>query len=142
MNNYLKLITEIMDLRDLFNSGHQRNVAKYAVKLGQALGLEQSELDNLYTSALLHDIGKLMTPHKVLNKPGELSEDEMNVIRNHPVIGAKLLEAAEFDSKIVEVAKYHHERWDGSGYPKGLKGEEIDLEAKILAVALWMLLVF
>ena len=98
------------------------------------MGLHGPELEGLKTGALLHDIGKLGVPEYVLLKPGRLTDEEFAKVKKHPEIGAAILDPVDFPWPVLPVVKYHHEKWDGSGYPEGLKGEEIPLTARILAV--------
>ena len=99
------------------------------------MGLDGDELEGLNTGALLHDIGKLGVPEYVLLKPGRLTDEEFAKIKKHPEIGAAILDPVEFPWPVLPVVKYHHEKWDGTGYPEGLEGEDIPLTARILAVA-------
>ena len=99
------------------------------------MGLTGNELEGLNTGALLHDIGKLGVPESVLLKPGRLTEEEFAKVKQHPQIGAAILGPVDFPWPVLPVVRSHHERWDGTGYPDGLKGEDIPLAARILAVA-------
>jgi HD-GYP domain-containing protein (c-di-GMP phosphodiesterase class II) len=103
--------------------------------MGEALGLYESEIQELKTVGLLHDIGKIAVDENILNKPGKLTEDEREEINKHPEIGYRILSSVNDMSEMAEYVLAHHERWDGGGYPKGLKGEEIPLQARIMAVA-------
>lgn len=114
---------------------HAVRVATLATALARRLGLEDTALDQVRAGAVLHDVGKLVVPDHILLKPGPLDADEWVVMRQHPVWGARLLEAAGLTGHALAIVACHHERWDGSGYPRGLKGEEIPVEARILAVA-------
>jgi diguanylate cyclase (GGDEF)-like protein/putative nucleotidyltransferase with HDIG domain len=115
--------------------GHVRRTQIFAVGIGELLGLSESEISALRTGALLHDIGKLAVPDHILNKPEELTHAEAEKIKIHSSVGASILEKVGFDTPVVPTVKYHHEAWDGSGYPEGLRGENIPLTARILAVA-------
>lgn len=114
---------------------HNQRVAQLAVLLGQGMGLTGLELVDLRWGALLHDIGKLSIPDHILNKTGELTEEEYEVIKTHTLLGAAILRHMSFLKRAYVVAESHHERWDGMGYPYGLKGTEIPLLARISAVA-------
>lgn len=134
MNNEMDLILLLFEGHDLHNQKHSQKTAIFAEMIAEKLGMSETEVELLKTGALLHDVGKLLLPHDILNKPGKLDNIEKEVISEHPEIGANLLEEAGYDKKIVEIAKYHHEWWDGSGYPEGLKGEEIPLMAQIISI--------
>lgn len=116
--------------------GHSQLVAQYAVVLARAMGIvERSELVNIRHGALLHDIGKIGIPEKILRKPASLTPEEMEVIKEHPLLGYEIIHDCEFLKKAARVVLFHHERYDGTGYPYGLTNEEIPLEARIFAVA-------
>lgn len=124
------------ELRDPYTAGHQRRVASLAYAIAEELGLPEDRKKGLYLAALLHDVGKaLSVPTDILNKPGKLTDLEMAIIREHPKASYELLKRVNFPWPVAEIVYQHHERLDGSGYPRGLKGEEILLEARILAVA-------
>ena len=106
-----------------------------ALKIGHALELTREELDNLYRAGLLHDIGKIGTPAEIIDKTDKLTDEEYRIIREHPSIGERILEPIEAYAEIVPMVKQHHEWFNGKGYPDGLAGEEIDLGARIMAVA-------
>ncbi|MFN0164811.1 MAG: diguanylate cyclase domain-containing protein [Bryobacteraceae bacterium] len=122
-----------IDAKDHSTHNHLRRVQIYAVEIGKELGLVDSELDALRASALLHDIGKLAVPEHIISKPGRLTPEEFDKMKIHPVVGAEILERVQFPYPVVPVVRAHHERWDGSGYPYGLRGEDIPLGARILA---------
>ena len=125
-----------IDAKDRSTHGHVHRVQALAVGLAKHCGVKgQKELDALRAAALLHDIGKLAVPERILNKPSPLTDSEMREMQVHPAIGAEILDSVSFPYPVVPVVKYHHERWDGSGYPEGLKQEEIPLGARILAIA-------
>jgi len=115
--------------------GHNQRVAEFAVCLGQGMGLTGLELIDLRWGALLHDIGKLGIPDHILNKTGELTKEEYEIIKTHTLLGSAILRHLSFLKRAYVVAESHHERWDGAGYPHGLKGTEIPLLARISAVA-------
>ncbi|MDX1933598.1 MAG: HD-GYP domain-containing protein, partial [Capsulimonadales bacterium] len=124
-----------IDAKDQYTHQHILRVQQYAVATALALNIDGDELKAIETGALLHDIGKLGVPEYVLLKPGRLTEEEENKIREHPRIGADILDPVKFPWPVLPVVKHHHERWDGSGYPDGLRGESIPRTARILSVA-------
>lgn len=128
---FAKLIEE----RDPYTSGHSLSVARLSVAIAREMGLSERERTGVYISGILHDIGKIGIPVEILVKPGPLSELEMALIRTHPTMGYEVLKEIEFPWPVALATLQHHERMDGSGYPQGLKGEEIIIEARILAVA-------
>ncbi|WP_199203823.1 HD-GYP domain-containing protein [Thermotoga sp. KOL6] len=131
----LERIVNIVGRKDHYTAIHSRNVSKIAVFLGEKMGLKRKDLKALEASGKLHDIGKIAVPEHILNKPGKLSNEEFEVIKRHPQIGADILREYPELSSIVSAVLYHHERIDGSGYPEGLKNDEIPLFARIIAVA-------
>lgn len=131
----IKSLALAIAAKDQYTQQHILRVQHYAVATAKAMGLEGSELEGLNTGALLHDIGKLGVPEHVLLKPGPLSDDEFEKVKMHPEIGAAILDPVEFPWPVVPVVKYHHESWDGTGYPEGLVAENIPLSARILSVA-------
>jgi len=124
-----------IDAKDPCTRGHSVWVAKYAAATAEALGLKPKEIENVVYASLLHDIGKIGISEKILHKPDVLNVEEWEEIRAHPVIGAKILEPIPSLHELVPLVKYHHERYDGTGYPEGLAGERIPFGARILAVA-------
>lgn len=124
-----------IDAKDRYTHQHILRVQQYAVATARRLGLTGTELECIETGALLHDIGKIGVPESILNKPGRLTSDEFDLIRQHPRVGAEILAPVNFPPAVIDAVKYHHERWDGSGYPDSLRGEAIPLTARILAVA-------
>jgi len=131
----VEALATAIDARDQVGIGHVRRAQIYAVGLGRLLGLSEAEIDALRTGALLHDIGKLAVPDHILNKPGALTPAELDKTKIHSEVGASILEKVGFEYPVVPTVRYHHERWDGMGYPEGLKGEAIPLTARILSVA-------
>jgi response regulator RpfG family c-di-GMP phosphodiesterase len=123
-----------LELRDLETKGHTRRVTEMSVRLGTALGLEGAPLQHLRRGATLHDVGKMAIPDGILLKPGRLSDDELAIMRRHAAMAYDMLQEIPFLRPAAEVPYAHHERWDGKGYPRGLKGLEIPLAARIFAV--------
>ena len=122
-----------IDAKDHTTHDHLQRVQLYAVEIGKDLGLQEADLDALTAAAVLHDIGKLAVPESIISKPGKLTRAEFDKMKIHPVVGAEILERVDFPYPVVPIVRAHHEKWDGSGYPDGLKGEEIPIGARILA---------
>jgi diguanylate cyclase (GGDEF)-like protein/putative nucleotidyltransferase with HDIG domain len=122
-----------IEAKDHTTHDHLRRVRIYAMEVAKDLGLSGSEMQALRAAALLHDIGKLAVPEQIISKPGKLTPEEFEKIKIHPVVGAEILERVQFPYPVVPIVRAHHEKWDGSGYPAGLKGEEIPIGARILA---------
>jgi diguanylate cyclase (GGDEF)-like protein/putative nucleotidyltransferase with HDIG domain len=131
----VEALATAIDARDQLGIGHVRRTQIFAVGIGEVLGLGESDISALRTGALLHDIGKLAVPDHILNKTEQLTHAEAEKIKIHSSVGASILEKVGFDTPVVPTVKFHHENWDGSGYPEGRKGEHIPLTARILAVA-------
>jgi diguanylate cyclase (GGDEF)-like protein/putative nucleotidyltransferase with HDIG domain len=131
----VEALATAIDARDQVGLGHVQRTQIYAIGLGELLGLGEAEINALRTGALLHDIGKLAVPDHILNKPDKLTAAELEKTKIHSLVGASILEKIDFDCPVVPTVKYHHEFWDGRGYPEGLKGNQIPLTARILAVA-------
>ena len=123
-----------IDAKDQTAQSHIRRVQVYAAGLARALGMTENEIQGVKTAALLHDIGKLAVPEHILSKPGPLTQEEFQKIRIHPQVGAEIISGVPFPYPVAPLILSHHERWDGKGYPAGLKGEEIPLGARILSV--------
>ena len=121
--------------RDPYTAGHQQRVARLASAVAQQMGLSEERIEGLRVASLLHDIGKIYIPAEILSKPARLSDMEMGLMRTHSEVGHDILKGVSFPWPVAEMVLQHHERLDGSGYPHGLKGEEILLEARILMVA-------
>ena len=128
-------LTIPMEMRDPYTSGHQARVTNLAVAIAEEMGIAQYHIDGLRLAASIHDIGKIVIPFEILNRPMRLSEAELNLIKMHPQVAFEMLSPISFRWPIAEIVRQHHERADGSGYPRGLKSNETLLEAKILAVA-------
>ena len=131
----MESLARTVDARDLYTSDHSRRVAAYSRELAARIGLGQEEQEQIYYIGMLHDVGKIGIPDEIINKPGRLTEDEYKVIKTHPVIGARILGQLSVLPHLNEGVRYHHERYDGTGYPEGLSGENIPLTARIIAVA-------
>ena len=131
----IKTLINAIDAKDQYTHGHSERVARYSLMLADKMKLEPEKLDNIYIAALLHDIGKIGVSDTIINKDGKLTADEYDNIKQHPVLGSQILTNISEMPVAVIGAKYHHERYDGTGYPEGLKGEEIPLEARIISVA-------
>jgi PAS domain S-box-containing protein/putative nucleotidyltransferase with HDIG domain len=124
-----------VEIRDAYTAGHQQRVVDLATAVAQEMGLSEDEVAGLRMAAMIHDIGKVSVPAEILSKPGRINEIEFDLIRMHPKVGYDILKSIEFPWPIARIVLQHHERMDGSGYPAGLAGPEILLEAKILGVA-------
>lgn len=128
-------IANTVDAKDSYTGGHSLRVAICARDIAKNMGWDPVDVQNVYNVALLHDIGKIAVPDAVLNKPGRLTDEEFEVIKQHPVTGNEILKDITILDHVQEGAHYHHERWDGRGYPSGLSGEDIPIYARIIAVA-------
>ncbi len=124
-----------IDAKDKYTHGHSRRVAEYSKKIAEIYGKSESDCRNIYLVGLLHDVGKIGIPDGIINKGGRLNDDEFDLIKKHPSIGAEILKNIDLAPNISIGARYHHERYDGKGYPEGLKGENIPEIARIIAVA-------
>lgn len=131
----IQALATTIEAKDLYTHGHSDRVAKYSMVIAEEMKLSGDFLNMLKYAALLHDIGKIGIPEEILNKPGKLSENEFNKVKQHPELGASIVEKLDFLAKPATFIKSHHERLNGSGYPQGLRGGEIPLGAAILAVA-------
>jgi putative nucleotidyltransferase with HDIG domain len=131
----LKALTAALETRDLETHGHSERVVNFSLRLGQELGLDAEQMRSLEFGSLLHDIGKIGVPDAILRKPAKLTEEEWVRMREHPLHGQKILRGIEFLEGAAKVVAQHHEKWDGGGYPLGLRGTQIDLNARIFAVA-------
>jgi putative nucleotidyltransferase with HDIG domain len=123
-----------IDAKDHTTHDHLQRVQHYALEIGKDLRLSEQEMEALKAAAVLHDIGKLAVPEHIISKPGKLTRSEFEKMKVHPVVGAEILERVEFPYPVVPIVRAHHEKWDGKGYPHGLKGEAIPIGARILAV--------
>ncbi|MCA1850080.1 MAG: HD domain-containing protein, partial [Acidobacteria bacterium] len=131
----LKALTTALEARDCETHGHSERVVNLSLRLGRELELSREQMQALEFGALLHDIGKIGVPDAILRKPAKLTEQEWENMRRHPLLGEQILSGIEFLEGAARVVAQHHEKWDGTGYPLGLRGAEIDLNARIFAVA-------
>lgn len=128
-------LAALVEKRDPYTARHQANVALLAVAIGKEMNLDEDSLTGLRFAALCHDVGKIQVPMEILNKPGQLSTAEFEVIKHHANAGYDILKQIDFPWPVADIVRQHHERMDGSGYPLGLKGNEIRIEARIIALA-------
>ncbi|MHB8125166.1 MAG: PAS domain-containing protein [Desulfitobacteriaceae bacterium] len=135
LNETVNALVTVADKKDPYTSGHQTRVAKLAYVIAKEMGLSNAQIEGVFIAGKLHDLGKIYVPTDILNKPGTLSTCEMGIIKAHPEVSFEILEKIPFDYPVAKIAVQHHERWNGSGYPNGLSGEDILLEARTLAVA-------
>ena len=135
MRATVEVIAHVVETRDAYTAGHQRRVADIAVAIAAEMHLSSHTMEGIRMAGVIHDIGKISIPAEILSKPGDLRRMEFELIKDHPNMGFEILKDVEFPWPIAEIVYQHHERMDGSGYPRGLKGDEICLEARIIAVA-------
>jgi putative nucleotidyltransferase with HDIG domain len=128
-------MADTVDARDPYTAGHQRRVGELAVAIAREMGLPEEKIHGIRLAAAVHDLGKIHVPAEILAKPGKLSDIEFMLIKTHPQAGYDILKDVEFPWPIADIVRQHHERLDGSGYPQGLKGEQILVESRIMAVA-------
>jgi len=133
--NSVRMLAAAIDAKDPYTRGHSERVARYSIAIGKNLGLPEREMRNLRISALLHDVGKIGIDDRILRKPGALSDDEFEVMKGHPAKGAAIMSGVAQLIDIIPGMKYHHEKWSGGGYPEGLVGEQIPMQARIVAIA-------
>lgn len=133
-HNFAEVVQYALNYRDSYTAGHQKRVAELAVLIGRRAGLDEAKIHELYIGGMLHDIGKIGIPRKILNKKDSLTEEEFMEIKNHPKIGFELIKDENFPWSVKDMVLHHHERLDGSGYPDGLRGKEISLETRIITV--------
>jgi putative nucleotidyltransferase with HDIG domain len=124
-----------IEARDPYTAGHQKKVANLAQAIAAELGLSRDQIEGIRMASLIHDLGKIYVPSEILSKPGRISEAEFDIIKSHPTVGYDILKTIDFSWPIATLVLQHHERMDGSGYPNGLRGEEILIEARIINVA-------
>jgi response regulator RpfG family c-di-GMP phosphodiesterase len=135
LDGIVRTIALTVESRDPYTAGHQKRVADLACFISQECGLSEEQIEGIRMAGTIHDLGKISVPAEVLSKPSQLSQNEFNLIKDHPQVGFDILKEIEFPWPIAEIVLQHHERFDGSGYPQGLSGDEILIEARILAVA-------
>jgi putative nucleotidyltransferase with HDIG domain len=131
----LEGLARALELRDKETEGHSRRVTESAIKIAHQMGISGNALEDIRSGAILHDIGKISIPDEILHKRGKLTPEERLIVEQHPETAFKLLSRIPFLSKAIEIPYCHHEKWDGTGYPRGLAGEDIPLSARIFAVA-------
>ncbi|MBN1272338.1 MAG: HD-GYP domain-containing protein [Candidatus Aminicenantes bacterium] len=135
MENVVYAMAKIVEMRDPYTASHQQRVSTLACTIARDMGLSEEQIDGINMAAVIHDIGKIGIPAEILSKPGRWTEYEYSMSKTHPKVGYEILKSIDFPWPIAQTVLQHHERMDGSGYPHGLSGEEILLEARILAVA-------
>lgn len=135
IENVMVSLAYILEAKDKYTVGHTQRVSEYAVKLAGKIGLEQERIEKLRMAGLIHDIGKIGVPEVILNKPGKLNEEEFELVKAHTVIGGNICRPLVNFSDLYDMIRHHHEKLNGSGYPDGLKEDEISIEARILSVA-------
>jgi HD-GYP domain-containing protein (c-di-GMP phosphodiesterase class II) len=133
--NSVRMLAAAIDAKDPYTRGHSERVARYSIAIGKNLQLPQKEMLNLRISALLHDVGKIGIDDRILRKPGALSDEEFEIMKGHPAKGAAIMSGVAQLIDIIPGMKYHHEKWSGGGYPEGLEGEQIPVQARIVAIA-------
>lgn len=131
----VKALSGAIDAKDTYTNGHSTRVAEYAREIAKRAGFSEKLQDDIYMMGLLHDVGKIGIPETIINKPARLTDEEYHVIQTHPLLGAQILSNITEFPKFATGARWHHERYDGKGYPDGIAGEEIPVEARIIAVA-------
>ena len=129
------IITKVVELRDPYSIGHQQRVSKLATAIAQEMELPRDKIEGTKIASLVHDIGKVNLPTEIISKPNKLIDVEFNLVKNYPRVGYDILKKVDFPWPIAEIVLQHQEKIDGSGYPRGLKGDNICIEAKILGVA-------
>ena len=131
----VKTLSGAIDAKDTYTNGHSTRVAEYSREIAKHAGFSERQQDDIYMMGLLHDVGKIGIPESIINKPARLTDEEYHVIQNHPAMGARILSNITEFPKLATGARWHHERYDGKGYPDGIAGEEIPVEARIIAIA-------
>ena len=131
----IQTVRYTVEAKDTYTRGHSDRVSEYSVLIGKKLGLSEEDIRRLQIGGLFHDVGKIGVPDNILQKNGKLSDDEYSEIKNHPSIGAHILSTASIFQDILPIVKYHHERYDGNGYPERLQGENIPYLARITAIS-------
>jgi PAS domain S-box-containing protein/putative nucleotidyltransferase with HDIG domain len=134
-DSIIQAISSLIDMRDPYTAGHQKKVADLARAIAVEMKLPPDEVDAIHVASFIHDVGKISVPSEILTKPGPLEDEELQLIREHPTTGYEILRSIDLPERIAQIVYQHHERLDGSGYPRGLAGGDILLEARILSVA-------
>ncbi len=134
-NATIMALVQTIDAKDPYTQGHSLRVAEYSRRIAELAGMDVEQQQEIYCMGLLHDIGKIGIPDAIINKPAKLTDEEIALIKSHTIIGANILGKIDHSPKLSFGARSHHEKWDGTGYPEGLKGEEIACEARLIAVA-------
>jgi putative nucleotidyltransferase with HDIG domain len=135
LDGIIHTVALTVETRDLYTAGHQKRVAKLSSAIAKEMGFTEEQVEGIFMAGIIHDLGKISVPAEILSKPTRLTENEFNLIKNHSQVGYNILKDIDFPWPIAQMVLQHHERVDGSGYPQGLSGEEILIEAKILGVA-------
>lgn len=130
----IECIVSALDAKDPYTAGHSQRVSDMTLKVCRLMGLGEKNIEKIHIAAHLHDIGKIGVPDAVLNKTGRLTQQEWEDIKKHPITGADILSKSKHLNELKDIVLYHHERFDGLGYPKGLKGENIPVGARIIAI--------
>lgn len=131
----VKTLSGAIDAKDTYTNGHSTRVAEYSRAIAKRAGFNEKQQNDIYMMGLLHDVGKIGIPESIINKPARLTDEEYNVIQNHPSMGARILSNITEFPKLATGARWHHERYDGKGYPDGIAGEDIPVEARMIAIA-------
>ena len=131
----LDALVTAVDTKDRYTHCHSQDVLSYSLEIARVLGLDEKTQHTIAVAALLHDVGKIGVPDHILRKPGKLTEEEFAAIQKHPMMGAAIVGAVPGFEETLDCVRHHHERWDGGGYPFGLRGEETPLLARLMAVA-------
>lgn len=135
LTDTVEALMNAIDARDMYTEGHSRRVAEISVEIAKELKLSQWEIEKLHIAAMLHDVGKIGISDNILNKPGKLTEEEYNIIKEHPTIGVRILKKIKNIDYVHKIVELHHERYDGKGYPHGLKEDEVDIQVYIVHLA-------
>ena len=135
MQSTIEVVSTIGEMRDPYTHGHERRVGEIASAIGAEMGLDADRVEGIRVAGYVHDVGKISVPAEILSKPSRLSKAEFDLVKQHAQQSYEILKGVEFPWPVADAARQHHERLDGSGYPQGLKGNQIILEARILGVA-------
>lgn len=135
LKNIIVTLTSFLEIHDVYTKNHSQNVADIAKKIAKEMGFSQQEIAQIYYAGLVHDIGKALIPKEIINKNSKLTHDEFEIVKQHPTIGYKALVNSKELNFIANIVLEHHERWDGTGYPSGIKGQDIYVESRILSIA-------